>query len=132
MAEVEWLHLCDHAFFDEHRKPCLVGLFRTITAEHVPAAHSKCSLVFSVTGEPKEIVDVEILLVGPDGKAPIMRFRNTSLDLGPGGVNTTNISFDSVPLPDFGRYEFQVLLNGRLAKCLPLGIRRAKSAGRRR
>lgn len=41
MAKVQWAHLCDYAFFDEGRKPCLIGIFKAILTPRVPSQHTK-------------------------------------------------------------------------------------------
>lgn len=115
MAECDWAHLCDHAFFDDGGKPCLIGVFRAVFADRVPATHPSAALAFRLEGRPHETVGVKIRLFRPDGKDPLLEMGREA-DLGPSGELVTVVKLNALPLPDFGPYDFHVILDGDIAR----------------
>lgn len=115
MAKVAWGHLCDYAFFDERKKACLIGIFSSIFTEQVPIRHPKCAFMFSLTGEPREKVEIRVELVRPDGKDPLINVQNPNVVLTEAGNITNNIILDNLLLPDYGPYEIRIYLNREIA-----------------
>ncbi|NLZ93196.1 MAG: hypothetical protein GX922_04140 [Firmicutes bacterium] len=124
MARVEWGHICDHAFFDEHKKPCLIGIFQNIFAARVPVTHPRCAFVFSLAGNPDETVKIRIQIVRPDGKDPLIDIEDPSLSLTASGSVTNNMVLENLPLPDFGPYEIRIFLDDKLEHTSTLTVRR--------
>jgi len=117
MTRCDWALLCDYAFFDEARKPCLVGVFHSIVTRKLPANHHRCALVFRVTGEAGEKTRMLLSLTQSDSSGePLLQFENPHLDLGPAGEHVGIVNVANLPLPSEGSYKFQIALDGCMAK----------------
>jgi len=121
LAQSDWAHLCDHAFYDEYGKPCLIGIFRAISVPEVPAVHPSAALVFSLKGDPNEKVEVRVQLVRSQEEKPLIDFENT-VDMGPGGNQITVVNLRNTVLPGYGAYEVHLLLNGQVAERVPFDV----------
>ncbi|WAM31016.1 DUF6941 family protein [Caldicellulosiruptor naganoensis] len=111
MAKVGWGHFCDYAFFDQGGKVCLIGIFKYILAQHVPVQHTRCAFVFQVLGEPNENVKIELRLMRPDSREPLLNLQHPGFVLSPEGEAIHVIGLDNLLLPDYGPYEMEVFLN---------------------
>jgi len=85
VAKCDWAIVCDHAFFDEDRKMCMVGVFDRIFARAVPATHLQAFLVLKLVGEPKEKAKVRVDIVRPYGDV-LGKIEGTS-ELGDDGTS---------------------------------------------
>jgi hypothetical protein len=58
---VTFSHLCDHAFFDEGKKLCIIGVFHILQPPKLPHTHPKMCVAFELAassdqiGKPQEI-----------------------------------------------------------------------------
>lgn len=111
MARVGWAHFCDYAFFDRDGKVCLIGIFKNILTQRVPANHTRCAFVFQLVGQPNEQVNVNLKLIRPDGKDPLVDLYNPNIVLNPDGEAIHIIGLDNLPLPDYGPYEMRIFIN---------------------
>jgi hypothetical protein len=50
MAEVEYLHVCDHAFPGENGKPCTIGIFDVLGAADFPVKHPHMAIAVQIRG----------------------------------------------------------------------------------
>lgn len=111
MARLQWAHICDHAFLDQHGKPCLIGLFDRILAARVPAVHRQAALAFRIVGNPGEAVTVRVLLLPPGPGEPLIDLTNPEVDLGPVGVHDAVLPLADLRFQHFGSYELRVELD---------------------
>lgn len=125
MPKVEWMHLCDYAVFDQTQKPCLIGIFKAITVQRVPAQHTRVALAFEIVGQKHEKVSVRIQVMRPDRDA-LVDINNPSVDLGEAGQHDAIIGLDNLVLPDVGPYEVRIYLNDELSETLTLQVLRQK------
>lgn len=127
-AGVKWAHLCDYAFADQFGKPCLIGVFEVITAQHVPAQHTRAVLAFNVAGEPHEEISLRVEIVRPDKgvllSPPAMRARLSS-----NGQQHFFLGIDNLILPDWGPYEINILIDDRLRASVSFEVRRPPQMG---
>lgn len=129
MARVLWAHACDHAFYDAQGKPCLIGVFTAIFAKRVPVTHSRCAFAFRVEGAPHEELELTAVMVRPDARDPLFELPPRKVNLGPGGHHNAIVDLSNLPVPDFGRYEFRILLNGKCEFVLPFEVVRSVDTG---
>lgn len=124
LAKCEWAHLCDHAFFDQGGKPCLIGLFRSIFAHRTPTRHTHFVIAFEVSGERGEELDLRIEMHRPDRSDPLFEMENSEVVLNESRRHTFAIGVDNVMLPDFGPYELRISLGETVAYTLTLMVNR--------
>lgn len=125
MARCEWAHICDHAFLDQIGKPCIIGIFKAIFTERVPATHTTCALAIQLALEPGEAVHLRVVMLRPDRQDPLLDIQRS---LGVLQVETHVViaNLANLPLPDFGPYEIQIFVNGNLAHTLTIHVLRRK------
>lgn len=111
MARLQWAHICDHAFLDQHGKPCLIGLFDRILAPRVPAVHRSAALAFRIVGNADEPVTVRILLLPPGAGEPLLDLTNPDVNLGPTGVHDAVLPLHDLPFQRYGSYELRIELD---------------------
>lgn len=112
MARLQWAHICDHAFLDQHGKPCLIGLFDRILTPRLPAVHRTAALAFRLAGEPGETVSVRVVLLPPGPDEPLLDLNNPQVNLGPAGVQDSVLGLHDLRFQQYGHYEVRVELDG--------------------
>lgn len=125
MATCEWAHLCDYAFLDNQGKTCLIGIFKAIVTARVPTTHTRCAVVFNVSGMPNEEVNLRVQVIRPDGRDPLINV-SSPINLGTAGEHTAVLELNNIVLPDFGPYEVVILLDGSQAKSISFDVSRAQ------
>lgn len=126
-ARVKWAHLCDYAFADQFGKPCLIGVFEVITAQHVPAQHTRAVLAFNVSGEPHREISLRVEIVRPD-KGILLNPPAIRAKLGPNGQHYFFLGIDNLILPDWGPYEINIYVDGNPSESVPFEVRRPPQA----
>lgn len=129
MAAIRWVHLCDHAFYDQFGKPCLIGIFNAIAVPRVPTVRAHAALALEMGGEPNELANMRIQVVRPDASDPLIDI-NPQIPLGSNGVAHTVLALDNLQLPDIGRYEVRVYINNVRQKELLFNVVRTPEAER--
>lgn len=109
MAEVKYLHVCDYAFLAEGSKPCLIGVFKTITAHNFPATHPFFSVAFFAEAEPNQQLNFQVAIEGPPNAAvvPLRSYVQTTAGSSGGAfvvINAMGLIFTTE-----GRYKVSVL-----------------------
>jgi len=112
MARLQWCHICDHAFLDQHGKPCLIGLFDRILTARLPALHPQAAVAFRLTGEPGEGASVRIRLLPPGPEQPLVDVTNPRVDLGPAGIHDAVLALHDLRFQFYGDYELRIDLDG--------------------
>ncbi|HUW65869.1 MAG TPA: hypothetical protein VMW83_14490 [Spirochaetia bacterium] len=112
IAKVNWVHMCDHAFFDNAGKVCLIGLFGSILTASAPATHPRCCFVVNMGGVPGENVALVLQVAGPAEERSLEDLRIDNMTLGPAGDATSIFLVNNLRLPGFGLYRITVLVNG--------------------
>ncbi len=115
MANVMWAHLCDHAFFDENKKACLIGIFQVIHTPKVPAIHPWSVFSFHIKGEHKEKIKIRIQVIRPDGRDPLIDDEISEIVIPENGEINSNFGLVNLQLPDYGPYDIKVYLNDELS-----------------
>ena len=120
VAKCDWAIVCDHAFFDEDRKMCMVGVFDRIFAKTVPATHLQAFLVLKLVGEPKEKAKIRVDIVRPTGDV-LGKIEGTS-ELGDDGTSQLKLGIRGLPLPDFGIYAFNIYIAAELDRTIGVTV----------
>lgn len=69
MARIEWMHVCDLAYFDRHARMCMVGLTTHLVVPALPLRMRQIMLVAHVVDlEPGGRVDISVAVSTPDGQ----------------------------------------------------------------
>lgn len=131
MAVITWAHLCDHGFMDAAGKPCIIGVFRHIYVERVPTNYARASVVLHFEREPADnSLAFRFQVIRPDGgvltemsppPAPIPPEMKDGFII---------INFENILLPDWGPYEVQISINGKVTKTIPFTVSRRPDTGR--
>lgn len=112
MASLQWCHLCDHAFLDQHGKPNLIGLFDRILTPRLPALHRQAALAFRIAGRPGEALSVRVLLLPPGAGEPLLDVANPQVQLGAAGLHDEVLGLQDLRFSQYGNHEFRIELDG--------------------
>ncbi len=108
---VEWLHICDYAFRDEHGKLCLIGLFDALHSLELPGRLPVFSVAIGITdGEGEYRVGLRI--EAPSGKVvdlPLPPMRLAARHARARAV----LRLAGLPFEEFGRYTFRLVVDGQ-------------------
>jgi len=121
MATLRWAEICDHVILEQRGKVGIIGMFDQINARGFPAEHPDFWVACKMEGYPKEKIQIEISIIGPDGEimasiGPIESFASDSGHAFLGG----RIFRPKFPKP--GRYEIRIRPAGNPATSLFLNL----------
>jgi hypothetical protein len=112
VAEVEYMHICDHAFRTDSGKACIIGIFTYIWAPSFPAKHPQMVIAIQFQGKPHEVFVPKIEIGRPNGDV-LGRIEGDSLTCDPEGGAFLVATMVGTPFPEPGRYTVKVLAAGR-------------------
>jgi hypothetical protein len=129
VASVEFIHFCNHAFFDSHGAPCLIGILGEIFARQFPLSVDRISVAVGLRVEAGEnaLVYVEI---GPPNE-PAKRSTPFRIE-GPPADGTLSSGLSFLPFASVSLYfdrpqivEARVTQNNVVlgSKTLPIALR---------
>ncbi|KAA3608110.1 MAG: hypothetical protein DWQ01_13635 [Planctomycetota bacterium] len=108
---LEWLHICDYAFRDEHGKLCLIGLFDALHSVRLPGRLPMFSVAIGLTdGEGQYEAGLQIL--APSGKTIHLKLPPFQLAERRAKARAV-IRLASLPFEEFGRYTFRLVVDGQ-------------------
>ncbi|MGE5141065.1 MAG: DUF6941 family protein [Rudaea sp.] len=121
--------LADYASISLGDKLNILGVFSMIMARQEPVVHAQMQLVVQLEFDPTEAGKKEsrIVLVDRDGRELLAMAGEIVVPRAPLGepaVINQILVLNSVTFPRFGRYEFRLLINGRLEASVPLTVKR--------
>ena len=129
--KVEIFSLCDFASADAVGKLSIIGIFDTIYATQVPAAHGLCALAARMRFDKIEegLKKIKISFVDSDGKL-IMPAIETQINIQvPPNLPNSTAQIVSIMmqirLPNFGEYSVDLAIDGRQEASTPLYLRQA-------
>ena len=125
MVDCEWAILCDSIFRDEHKKLCLIGLFRQINASSVPTVHPRAAVAIRLVGDANEGFRVHGEIVRPSGEQ-LTNFRFAG-STGADGVAEIAVNFESLQLPDWGIYSCNIRVEDQPPKPVTFSVLRVNS-----
>ncbi len=121
--------LADYASVSQGDKLNIMGIFSNIMARSEPIVHAQMHLVVQFEFDSTEAgkKDARIRLMDAEGHEVLSLGGEITVAHVPHGqTSTVNqiIALNNVNFPRFGRYEFRVLLNGRLEATVPVTVQR--------
>jgi hypothetical protein len=126
--------LADYASISIEKKLHVLGIFDTIYAQSVPAAHGKAVLVIRTLAEHEDsdrAHPLEIRLEDMDGQ-PLFKGAGASRvgTIPPGETSSANLilELNNLPLPKFGRYSCVITLDGEERLRIPLTVSQVPQA----
>ncbi len=123
--------LADYASISLGDKLNVLGIFSNILARAEPVIHSQMQLVLQFEFDAAEAgkKNVRIMMLDETGKdLYTMNGEIVVPHLPQGETATINqiLLLNNTNFPRFGRYEFRVVVNGRLEVTIPLTVRQAE------
>ena len=123
--------LADYASVAQGDKLNIMGIFSNIMARSEPVVHPQMYLVIQFEFDPAESgkKEARILLADDNGREVLSLGGEIVVPRAPFGQSSTVnqiITLNNVSFPRFGRYEFRVLLNGRLEATVPVSVQKAQ------
>jgi hypothetical protein len=113
MITVDYLHVCNHAFLNEHRQPCIIGIITNLRAKGLP--HHVASMSIAAMVKTPEAVDHDLAFeIGPVDGPHLRRMAITFKP--PAGSDGLFLSVQMVQMffPKPGKYEGRLLYNGNV------------------
>lgn len=108
---LEWLHICDYAFRDEHGKLCLIGLFDALHSIRLPGRLPVFCVAIGVTDGLGKY-EAELQILAPSGKTIDLKLPPIHLAERRAKARAV-IRLASMPFEEFGRYSFRLKLDGQ-------------------
>lgn len=108
---LEWLHVCDFAFRDEHGKLCLIGLFEALHSVRLPGFLPVYCVAMGLTdGEGQYGAGLQI--IAPSGKVLELPLPPVTLRERHAKARAV-IRLASMQFDEFGRYTFRLKIDGQ-------------------
>jgi len=109
MARIEWVLVCDLAYFDRYARMCTVGITTSLIVPAVPVHLREIMVVARVVDQrPGDEIDISVGVQTPSG---LFAAPSTSDNL---HIEVANeyvlVTIRDLPLQEEGRYAFQVRL----------------------
>jgi hypothetical protein len=125
--QLEACLICDAAS-DYHGKLCVLGAFDTLSAPQAPTHHPHCAVVVRMRFERSEEGQHRfwLLLIDEDGRPHGPKIEGKSdIRVPPDResmVANMILNINGLPLPRFGTYHFDLVVDGDLKARLPLHL----------
>jgi hypothetical protein len=119
--------LADFASFTLDHKLNVLGIFDRIVSQNVPAAHPQIYLVVGYKFECTKVgtKDIKIVLIDADGHLLFSMEGKMDVVAAESGESCSVsqiLCLGNLIFPQFGDYEFQVLINGRIESHIPFKV----------
>jgi hypothetical protein len=101
-----YLHVCEHAFLDQHQRVCLIGIFDLIEARFLPATVDRLCIAGSLLGRPTDLVPVTVTVVREGTRVAVVEYE-TQLKCHPDGFI---LEMSGLQFPRYGRYAITIFL----------------------
>lgn len=117
--------LADYALVDQAGRLSVIGIFSQVWVQGFPAEHRRTHLVIRVIGKRTEIGEhqIRIRFLGPGDRELFGGEGTFRFGEPPAGVTFVEaaviLAYD-LPLPQPGRYNVEIVLDGAVAATLPL------------
>jgi hypothetical protein len=121
MIAIDWLQLCELAFFDKTNRLCLIGIARHLPVPKVPLVLTQHMLVAHLVRDQRdEAIDLSLGLLTPSARW-----------ITPDGADAVSveivddyvlITLKSLPLREEGLYRFDLSMNDELAASLDMPV----------
>jgi hypothetical protein len=110
MARIDWVRVCDLAYFDRHARMCTVGITTSLVVPAVPVHLREIMMVARIVDQrPGEDIDISVGVQTPSGlfAAPATR-DHLHIEV---AAEYVLVTIRDLPLREEGVYAFQVKLD---------------------
>ncbi len=127
---IDFAVVADYALIDRFGKLSVLGVFQNVWVASFPAVHPRVHLVIRLKGTRTEVGEhpIKINFADSSGKQLISGDGTVNLSEPPAGVLEVEagaiLVFD-VPLPEPGRYQFEISIDSTMHTTVPLIAARA-------
>jgi hypothetical protein len=112
MAECEWAILCEHPFKDALHRLGMIGIFDAITFDVLPQPLRHGWLNLKFRGLPGERVGFGVRIFSPAGEVTDTP-EPPAVVIGATGSAEMSLDLMDLVVSQFGRYEFEIAVNGQ-------------------
>ena len=113
-VKLNYLHICENAFFSEDKKLNIIGIFDAISTSQVPAMHPSFSIAFNFSGYSADKI-FELHITSPSGeviaKAPVKLNQNVPF----GKAANFVINIVGLVFKEKGKNVIRLMCNGNIA-----------------
>jgi hypothetical protein len=109
----DWCLLCEDVTRDAKRRLTLHNVFRTATAEGVPAAFGKFYFVAQLSGVPMSKINASIAVLADRENRPWAAVDEESYEIEISGGALIAVPFERLPFPQPGPHHFVLLVDRR-------------------
>jgi len=121
MPDVQAFLLCDSVVQDaQSGKSSVQGVFDRIWTRVLPAVHPTCAVFFRVRFDDQSEHRIVLVIVAPSGLRSEM--PPIPVVIGPTNVGQGTINIEGLPIPEEGRYEIHMLVDGNRAAIYNLDV----------
>ena len=131
---VQYVAVCDHVLVGADGKPSLIGVFSDIHAPSVPVTLPRLAFVARIlftNEEAGKTYRIEVVITDPKGTELARPGGEITVPPAPPGVDSLAADlpmlFDMFGLPDFGRYTFMLLVDGKPTAGVQMAVRQASN-----
>lgn len=102
--------ICDYASVDRDGKLSIMGIFREMYVNKMPAYIAHFYVAASIKGDPEKAFDVTIEVSSPNGKPTIPK-QEVTVQIGIGGMTNVVTDIINLPLETVGDYKITLTMN---------------------
>ncbi len=130
--KIDFAVVCDYALIDRFGKLSVLGVFQNVWVASFPAVHPRVHLVIRLKGTRTEVGehDIKINFTDSRGKQLIAGDGKVNFSEPPAGVLEIEagavLAFD-IPLPEPGRYQFEITIDGTIQTTVPVVAAQAQA-----
>lgn len=129
---VQYVAICDHVLVGADGKPSLIGVFSDIQAASVPVTLPRLAFVARILFTPDEAgkaYHIEVVISDPKGNEIARPGGDINVPSAPPGIDSLAADlpmlFDLFGLPEWGRYTFMLLVDGKPTAGVQMSVRQA-------
>lgn len=129
-VKLNFVHVCDYAFFGEADKVNILGIFKKINVIKLPAIHPQMYIVTNITVDKGKEYKGIIKLVGEEDEVEVIKplqFSISSPTAG-SGKNKAELAFigqiNNVKFENEGKYLFRIYVNETLIDEVSLEVKK--------
>lgn len=110
--ECDWIVLCDHAYYDAAKKPCLIGIIDQIGSKTKPITHARMFAALRLSGNPNERETIELEIADESGNV-IARVKGEAA-LSHIGVAHSFVQLAQITFRNWGIHSIKVSVSGKI------------------
>lgn len=123
MVECEWAIFCEHPFKDAQLRLGMIGIFDVLTFDELPQPLQHAWLNIKFRGQPGERFTFAVRIYSPQADV-IDTPEPPPLLVGEGGSAEMSLDLLGMVIERYGRYEFEIVVDGQPGLVTSLEIRR--------